>query len=77
MRVAAVRIASTRVAVPVAERDAMRSDPTKFKRPGKFLPLEIDYGADEDFSEPPAEIMPRSDVEFIEIAGRIRRDLNH
>jgi poly [ADP-ribose] polymerase len=30
------------------ERDAMREDPTKFKRAGKFLPVAIDYGADED-----------------------------
>eukprot|EP00908_Phaeocystis_cordata_P023244 Transcript_5678.p2 GENE.Transcript_5678~~Transcript_5678.p2 ORF type:complete len:514 (-),score=294.67 Transcript_5678:2170-3711(-) len=30
------------------ERDAMRADPTKYKRAGKFLPVQIDYGADDD-----------------------------
>ena len=26
----------------------MRADPTKYKRAGKFLPVQIDYGADDD-----------------------------
>ena len=31
-----------------AQRDAMRADPTAFKRAGKFLPVQLDHGADGD-----------------------------
>ena len=34
-----------------AQRDAMRNDPTAFKRAGKFLPVQLDHGADGDILE--------------------------
>ena len=44
------RLFHEKTGFPFEQREAMRADPTAFKRAGKFLPVAIDYGTEQDLA---------------------------